>query len=317
MLPRLSAWVPLYGKNDLQAAQQIHNDGIHILLDLSGYTTHNRLPVFCRKPAPVQATWLGYFATTGVKEIDYLIGDPHITPPEEESHFVEKIWRLPETYLCFTAPDVAVEVSPLPALTNGHITFGCFNNLTKIGDAVIALWAQVMHAVPGSRLFLKTRQLTEEGLSEKTQARFAAHGIGSERLILEGYSPRAELLAAYQRVDIALDPFPYPGGTTSAEALWMGVPVLTKRGDRFLSHVGETVAYNAGLANWIAQDEQDYIAKAAAFAAALNGLAELRVNLRSQVLAAPLYDASRFARHFEAAMWGMWHNHQFGQGSAS
>ncbi|MDZ4201965.1 MAG: tetratricopeptide repeat protein, partial [Gallionella sp.] len=302
MLPRLSAWTPLYGKNDPQAAQQIHNDGIHILLDLSGYTTHNRLPVFCRKPAPVQATWLGYFATTGVKEIDYLIGDPHITPPEEESHFVEKIWRLPETYLCFTAPDVAVEVSPLPALTNGYITFCCFNNLTKIGDAVVALWAQVMHAVPGSRLFLKTRQLGEEGLSEQTLARFASHGIGSERLMFEGYSPRAGLLAAYQRVDIALDPFPYPGGTTSAEALWMGVPVLTKRGDRFLSHVGETVAHNVGLANWIAQDEPDYLAKAVAFAADLNRLAELRGNLRTQVLVSPLYDAARFARHFENAM---------------
>ncbi|MDZ4202548.1 MAG: tetratricopeptide repeat protein, partial [Gallionella sp.] len=317
LLPRFSAWKPLYGKNDPIAARQIHDDGIHILIDLSGYTNYNRLPMFCCKPAPVQATWLGYFGTTGVAEIDYLIGDPHVTPPEEQPHFVEKIWCLPETYLCFTPPDVEIKCNPLSALENGYITFGCFNHLTKMNDAVVALWAQVLNAVPSSRLFLKTKELFDEALRANTLARFASHGIGGERLILEANSPRAELLAAYHRVDIALDPFPYPGGTTSVEALWMGVPVLTKRGDRFLSHVGETVAHNAGLANWIAQDEQDYLAKAVTFAADLNGLAELRGNLRSQVLASPLYDAARFARHFEDAMWGMWHNYQNRQGSAS
>ena len=310
---RMAGWMPIYGKSDQQAARQIRDDGIHVLIDLSGYTDHTRLPMFCLKPAPVQATWLGYFGTTGLAEIDYLIGDPHVTPPDEENHFVEKIWRLPETYLCFSPPDVEIKCNSLPALENGYITFGCFNHLTKMNDAVVALWAQVLTSVPNSRLFLKTKALFDETLRANTLARFASHGIGSDRLLMEANSPRAELLAAYHRVDIALDPFPYPGGTTSAESLWMGVPVLTKRGDRFLSHVGETIAHNAGLADWIAQDEQDYIARAVAFAADLNGLAELRGNLRAQVLASPLYDSARFARHFENAMWNMWHTFENGE----
>jgi len=308
---RFTAWTSLTGLNDEAAARQIHADGVHVLVDLSGHTANNRLPLFVRRPAPVQASWLGYFATTGVAEIDYLLADPHVAPPEEEHHFTEKIRRLPESYLCFTPPDVELEVAPLPALSSGAVTFGCFNNLSKMNEAVVALWARVLRAVPGSRLFLKTEQLGDAGLREATQQRFAAHGLDPERLILEGRSPRLELLRAYHRVDIALDPFPYPGGTTSAEGLWMGVPVITRRGDRFLSHVGESIAHNAGLADWIAADDDAYVAKAASHASDLQLLAGLRARLRQQVLASPLFDAKRFARHFEAAMWEMWESRKF------
>lgn len=304
--PRFAGWKPLCGYSDEYAARLIQADGVHVLLDLSGHTAHNRLPMFALKPAPVQASWLGYFATTGVEEMDYLIGDPYVVQPMEEDHFTESIWRLPETYLCFTPPAFDVQVASLPALTNGSITFGCFNNLAKMNDTVVALWARVLLAVPGSRLFLKTKQLGEATVRQKVIGSFAAHGIDAGRLILEGHAPRADLLAAYQRVDIALDPFPYPGGTTSVEGLWMGVPVITKRGDRFLSHVGETIAHNAGLSEWIAEDEHDYVAKAVYFASNLEQLAKLRAGLRQQVLASPLFDAPRFARHFEEAMWGMW-----------
>jgi protein O-GlcNAc transferase len=258
----------------------------------------------------VQASWLGYFATTGLAEMDYVLADPYVVPVGEEDQFTEAVWRLPDSYLCFTAPAVDVEVGPLPALSAGQVTFGCFNNLAKMNDAVVTLWARVLHAVPGSRLFLKTKQLSSAASGEATRQRFRAHGIGPERLILEGASPRHELLAAYHRVDIALDPFPYPGGTTSVEAMWMGVPVITRRGDRFLSHVGESIAHNAGLPAWIAGDDDDYVARAASHASRLPELAALRGELRARVMASPLFDAPRFARNFEAAMWGMWERHR-------
>ncbi|MFA7239778.1 MAG: tetratricopeptide repeat protein [Sulfuricellaceae bacterium] len=303
---RFSAWKPLTGLGNEAAANSIHADGIDILIDLSGHTANNRLPLFAWKPAPVQASWLGYFATTGVAAIDYFIADPWTAPETEETHFTETIRRLPETYLCFTPPDADAPIAPLPALANGHITFGCFNNLTKMNDTVVALWARVLLATPGSRLFLKTKQLGEASVRQRTLARFAAHGIDADRLILEGAAPRAELLASYRRVDIALDPFPYPGGATSAESLWMGVPLLTLAGRRFLSHIGESILQNAGLPEWIATDADDYVARAALHAGDVQRLATLRDGLRQQVLASPLFDAPRFAHHFETALRGMW-----------
>lgn len=307
-------WHSAVGLSDENLARQIHEDGIHILIDLSGHTAHNRLPMFAWKPAPVQVGWLGYFATTGVNEMDYVLGDPYVTPLKEEDQFSEIVWRLPESYLCFTPPDVALNVGQLPTLSTGSITFGCFNNLTKMNDAVVALWGRVLQAVPSSRLFLKTRQLNDPAVCETTRQRFAEHRIPSNRLMLEGFSPRADLLAAYNRVDIALDPFPYPGGTTSVEGLWMGVPVVTRRGERFLSHLGESIVQNAGLADWVAANDDDYVAKAVAFASDLDMLTKLRSGLRQQVLASPIFDASRFAHHFEAAMRGMWQRWQKKQG---
>jgi protein O-GlcNAc transferase len=171
------------------------------------------------------------------------------------------------------------------------------------------LWSRVLDAVPASRLLLKTRQLDDPAIRHATLERFAAHGIDAARLLLEGQSPRDELLAAYQRVDIALDPFPYAGGTTSVEALWMGVPVLTRRGERFLSHVGESIVSTAGLPGWIAADDDDYVAKAVRFSEQRNELATLRSTLRERLLASPLCDAPRFARHLEDAFHGMWARH--------
>lgn len=301
-----AAWRPIAGLTDTVAAARIHADGVHVLLDLSGHTAHNRLPIFAYRPAPVQASWLGYFATTGVAAMDYLIADPWTLPESEEVNFTEKIWRLPETRLCFTPPDAVVQVSPLPALTNGYITFGCFNDLAKINDGVVALWSRVLAAVPGSRLFFRAKQLQEASVRQRFVERFAAHGIGADRLIPEPPAPRAEYLAAYQRVDIALDPFPYPGGTTSAESLWMGVPVLTLAGERFLSRQGVGLLMNTGLPEWVASDPDDYLARAVMHAGDLQGLAALRAALRDRFLASPVCDAKRFARHFEQALEGMW-----------
>ncbi len=304
--PRFAAWQPIAGLDDEAAARSIQARDVQVLLDLSGHTAGNRLPVFAWRPAPVQAAWLGYFATTGLAEIDYVVTDPHVSPPGSSGEFVERTWPLPDIYYCFSVPAVAVEVSPLPAHTNGAMTFGCFNTLAKTNDTVLATWARLLQAVPDSRLMLKAAPLGDEAVSAALRARLAIHGIAGERLLLEGASSRAEYLRAYHRVDVALDPFPFPGGTTSFEALWMGVPVLTRKGDRFLSRVGETIMRNAGLADWIAEDEDDYVARAVRVASDLDRLARLRRDLRAQVLASPLFDSGRFARHFEAAMSGMW-----------
>ena len=309
--PLFVGWHPIYGLDDAGAAACIHASGVRILIDLSGHTAHNRLPVFAWRPAPVQVTWLGYFATTGVAEIDFILGDPHVAPANEEDHFTETVWRLPESYLCFTPPEPAAAVSALPALSRGYVTFGCFNTLAKINDAVVAVWVRILRAVPNSRLVLKASQFTDAAIRSATAVRF---GPVADRLVLEPPSARGEYLRAYQRIDIALDPFPYPGGTTSCEALWMGVPVLTRRGDRFLAHAGETIVGNAGLADWIAADDDDYVAKAVGFAADLPRLAGLRAGLRDRVLASPLFDAPRFARHFQAAMEAMWARWSFAAG---
>jgi protein O-GlcNAc transferase len=300
-------WHSAVGLSDKALAQRITDDGIDILIDLSGHTAHNRLTMFAWKPAPVQVSWLGYFATTGVAAIDYFIADPWTLTPDQEINFSEQIWRLPDTRLCFTAPTEDVVVGPLPALANGYVTFGSFNNLSKMNDAVVALWARVLNAVPDSRLFLKYQQLGEASVRQNTRERFAAHGIKPERLTLESYASRSSYLATYQRVDIALDPFPFPGGTTTAEALWMGIPVLTLAGKRFLSRQGVGLLTNAGLPDWIAADAHDYLARAVSHAGDLHRLAALRRGLRQQMLDSPVFDASRFAQHFETALLGMWH----------
>ena len=195
----------------------------------------------------------------------------------------------------------------MPALDKGYITFGCFNNLNKITDDVVACWARVLQAVPNGRLYLKTKSLEVPEAREALLASFARLGIGPERLLIKGrFESHEAHFRAYHDVDIALDPFPYPGITTTVEALWVGVPALAMKGDRFISHQGETILHNVGLPQWIAADADDYVAKAAAFAGDLRALATLRDGLRERLLASPLCDAPRFAHNLEAAFRGMW-----------
>lgn len=305
-----AAWKPIHGFGDEGAARRIHDDGVHILIDLTGHTAHNRLPVFALKPAPVQVSWLGYFATTGLAEMDYVLTDPWSTPSDRKKDFTETLWQLPETRLCFAPPPDEVPCSSLPpALENGYVTFGCFNNMTKINDDVIALWAHVLDAVPNSRLLLKAHQLGRASCRDRILKRFAANGISPSRLMLEGPTPHHAYLATYHRLDIALDPFPFSGGMTSIDSLWMGVPILTLQGSTLVSRQGTSILANAGLHDWIAKDKDDYIAKAIHHAKDVDRLLKLRSGMRPRLLDSPLCNTKRFASHFESAMWDMWRRH--------
>jgi predicted O-linked N-acetylglucosamine transferase (SPINDLY family) len=303
-------WREIYTLNDQAVAQLIHSDGVHMLLDLSGHTAHNRLPVFAWKPAPVQVTWLGYFASTGLAEMDYLLADETGVPESQRSHFSETIWYLPDTRLCFTPPDTSLPVAPLPGLGNGQITFGCYQNLSKLNDNVLATWGRIFAALPQARLRLAAPQLGDPAIAAQLQQRLGKWGIGEARVSLYGMVPRQDYLASYAEADMLLDTFPYPGGTTTCEALWMGVPTITLAGNTLLSRQGASLLTAAGLPDWIAQHEDDYVDKAVAFASDLPKLAALRANLREQVQSSPLFDAPRFARHFEEALWGMWQSKQ-------
>ena len=299
-------WSPISGLADDLAAQRIHDDGIHVLFDLAGHSAHGRLPVFAWRPAPVQVAWLGYFATTGVDEIDYLLADPVSVPPEHRAHFSETVWYLPDTRMCFAPPSDAPPVAPLPALRDGTMTFGCFQNLSKVGEAVLSMWAQVLSALPTARLRLQCAPLADAGVRQQMLRRLHSLGITAERVSLHGAAPRAEYLAAYGEVDVVLDTFPFAGGTTTCEALWMGVPTLTLAGDRLAGLQGASMLTAAGLPQWVARSPQQYVDRALALAADLPALAALRTQLRQQVLASPLFDAARFARHLEEAVAAMW-----------
>ena len=271
--------------------------------------------MFAWKPAPVQVSWLGYFATTGVAEIDYLLADAVGVPEAQQTQFTESIWFLPDTRLCFTAPNVDLHVAALPALKNGHITFGCFQNLAKASDGVLELWGKILAALPDSTLRMQCKQLDEPAQVEQLLQRLQKCGIAPARVSTHRTTNRESYLAAHAEVDVILDTFPYPGGTTTCEALWMGVPTLTLAGDTLLARQGASLLSAAGLEQWIANSKEEYVAKAVALASDLADLAALRAGLREQVLASPLFDAPRFARNFEDALWGMWQRYQDGHES--
>ena len=304
--PLFAGWTSIYGMSDQAAATLIHQTGIQVLIDLSGHTAHNRLVVFSYKPAPVQISWLGYFATTGLPEMDYFLGDPQMSPKCEATHFTETVWNMAETWLCRMPPVYMTSVSTLPYLNNGFLTFGSFGNLSKMNNKVIETWSSILNKIPGSKLMLKSGQLVDPWLREEVKSRFQKFEISNERLILDVPGSIESYYEAYKRVDIVLDTFPYPGGTTSLDALWMGVPVLTLKGDRFLSHLGESIAINSGNRDWVASNIEHYISKAVLFSSNPDQLVYLRGALKDRVLKSPLFSTSRFAKNFGDACWGMW-----------
>ena len=304
--PLFLKWNLISRKNDEEVVEQIIKDGVHILIDAQGHSSENRLSIFMYKPAPIQATWLGQ-GSTGIPEIDYFIGSPHITPEKEKHHYVEKILRLPEISQCFTSPDFYVGINNLPALKNNFITFGCINKLTKMNNDVVALWSKILFSSANSKLILKSWELDNQNVASETLERFKKYKINKNRLILLGRSKtRKEVLEVYNKIDIALDPFPFQGNTSTFEAVWMGVPVITLKGSRYLFHFGEMINSNLNMEDWIAENNNEYISKAIKFSSNIDLLSKIRTSLREKALQSPLFDAPRFAKHFDKMLWEMW-----------
>jgi predicted O-linked N-acetylglucosamine transferase (SPINDLY family) len=292
--------------SDEALAAQIRQDRIDLLVDLAGHTAGNRLLTFARKPALVQVAWLGYFNTTGLSAIDYGLWDPIAVPEGNERRFSEQVLRLPHTRFCYTPPDYAPPVAPPPLLERGAVTYGCFNNLAKITPDVVALWAQLLQRVADARLVLKWGSLQDSGVQQRYRDLFRQHGIDPARIELRGASPHPEMLAEYRDIDIALDPFPFSGGLTSCEALWMGVPVVTLAGKLPVSRQTLGFLSNVGLPDLAATDTEQYLAIAAALGRDRERLSQLRQSLRARMAASPLCDAHTFARDLEAAYRQMW-----------
>ncbi|MBK8117207.1 MAG: tetratricopeptide repeat protein [Candidatus Accumulibacter sp.] len=297
-------WHPVAGLDDATLAEKIRADGIDILIDLSGHTAHHRLLAFARKPAPLQASWIGYPGTTGLQAMDYYLSDPFFLPRGEfDGQFTEKIVHLPCCSPFLPSP-LAPSVSPLPALSQGHVTFGSFNRPTKISASVIALWAQLLVAVPRSRMLLGA--MRTDGRVEQLIDEFARHGVVKERLSFHPRSAMTDYLELHQRVDICLDTFPYNGGTTTFHALWMGVPTLTLAGGTFPGQTGAGILGHVGLTAFITRNTTEFVERGAALAADLPLLAGLRDELRERLARSAFGQPALIAAALERALRGMW-----------
>lgn len=305
-------WRDIDGRTDADVAQQIREDGIDILVDLSGHTSHNRLAVFAEKPAPIQVGWIGYPNTSGLPQIDYRVTDAYADPEgEADAYCVEKLWRLPSSFLCYLPPESAPPVADAPCLSRGHVTFGSFNNRMKVGDDCLALWAKVLHAVPDSHLLLKSIFGVDELDARNAMLdHFETLGIARDRIRIElARNSQEEHLAMYGEVDIALDTYPYHGTTTTCEALWMGVPVVSRAGDRHASRVGVSLLNNAGLADLVAESDEQFVEIAAQLAADFDTLNTIRGALRDVVKGSRLTDESAMAHDLSDALRRMWGNY--------
>ncbi|MBF0159883.1 MAG: tetratricopeptide repeat protein [Magnetococcales bacterium] len=306
-------WRQVDGLTDQALFELIQRDGIDILIDANGHTMANKLSVLARRAAPVQVTWLGYEGTTGLSSIDYIVSDWNLSPMGSDGTYTEQVMRMPYGYACYApatdAPDVSVR---LPALINGYVTFASFNKLSKLNRSVAVLWSEILKRVPESRLLLKWKLAEDEMAQNYIGQLFADAGIGRDRLIFRGQSPYNEMMQQYNEVDIALDPFPFSGGATTCDALWMGVPVVTLLGQRHASNHTVSHLRSVGLPELIATTPQHYIDTVVALASDLDRQQRLRTALRPLMQASPLCNGRLFALHFERLlrdMWGNWCRH--------
>jgi predicted O-linked N-acetylglucosamine transferase (SPINDLY family) len=297
-------WCEIQGASDEDVAARIRADRIDVLVDLTMHMDRHRLLVFARRPAPVQVTWLAYPGTTGLAAIDHRVTDPYLDPPESDpGPYTEKPLRLPDTFWCYDPLTSDPPVGPLPARDAGYVRFGCLNNFCKVSSRAMALWARVLHAVPDSRMLI----LVPEGEPRRrVTAIFEGHGIGGHRLDFAAFSSRPAYLERYRSIDIGLDTLPYGGHTTSLDAFWMGVPVVTLVGERVVGRAGVSQATNLGLAELIATSDDDFVAIAGALARDLERLASLRSGLRDRMMRSPLMDGRRFTKNLEAAYRDAW-----------
>jgi predicted O-linked N-acetylglucosamine transferase (SPINDLY family) len=297
-------WRDVASLGDERLTELICRDSIDILVDLSAHMGQNRLLVFARKPAPVQVTFLGYCSTTGLRTMDYRLSDPYMDPPEAPTpYYSEQTVWLPDTYFCFRPERELPPPSPLPALACGQVTFGCFNNLLKVNASVLSAWCELLRRVPHSRLLLYAPASPRR---DSIRAFLAREGLDPARVEYVGYTPPAEYFQLYDRIDIALDPFPYTGGTTTCDALWMGVPTVSLVGMAPVCRMGLSVLVNAGFREWAVGTLDEYIHVVTKLAADLPSLAALRGSMRERVARSLLADAPRYTCNVEAAFRSMW-----------
>jgi predicted O-linked N-acetylglucosamine transferase (SPINDLY family) len=303
LVAEVDHWQPCLSMSDEQLAQRIQSDDIDILVDLAGHTAHNRLLTFARKPAPVQITYLGYPGSSGLMAMDYRLTDSY-TEPGSDGFYTEKLLRLPDSMWCYRPVADMPEVTPLPALANGYVTFGSFNNVNKVGADCIALWATLLRALPTARLLMAT--VPEGEVRERLTQQFLELGVDPGRLGFYVILPSQEFRRRLQQVDITLDPFPINGATTTCESLWLGVPVLTLVGERFLSRAGLSVLSAARLPDFAAATPAEFINTASLLANNLALLADIRLGLRDHLRATPLLDCQRFTRNLEQIYRNVW-----------
>jgi predicted O-linked N-acetylglucosamine transferase (SPINDLY family) len=299
-------WRSIVGLSDEQAARQIRDDQIDVLIDLSLHTAQNRLLVFARRPAPVQVTWLGYCGSSGMAAMDYRLSDPYLDPPETDlSCYTEQTLRLPRTYWCFE-PRPAPPVAPPPVLKNGFVTFGCLNNFAKVSSAALDLWARILAAAPASRIILHSPQGSHR---QRVLRQMANAGILQNRVHFAAKEPWESYVQHYAQIDIGLDPFPYGGGITTIDALWMGVPTITLSGRTAVGRGGRSILSNIGLAELIAFSHEQYEELATELARDIQRMTKLRFGMRSRMLASPLADVRQYTRDVEMAYREMWNSY--------
>lgn len=300
----------IYGLDDSAAARLIEDDQIDILVDLAGHVGDNRLLVMARRSAPIQVTYLGYPDTTGMRAIDYRLTDPVADLLRFQCHYTEQLLMLPDGFLCYRPPDFAPDVGPLSAAATGRITFGSFNNSAKINRRTVELWSAILANVPGSSLLLKIKGGDEPSVREYFAEPFIQQGLSADRIRIVGWRSPVDHLASYNQVDIALDTYPYNGTTTTCEALWMGVPVITLSGvDHHLSRVGLSILTRLKLEFFAAATPREYIAKAVSLAQNIDALARIRSSMRARIAVSGLCHARAFARQVEGAyrhIWRQW-----------
>jgi protein O-GlcNAc transferase len=299
-------WRRTAGMTDVQLAQQIRNDHIDVLVELTGHLGGGRLLALARRPAPVQVSYLGYQGTTGVAAVDYVITDDWVDPPGAEMLYVEQPWRLPRPFFCWRRPpdDVAPDVTAPPSAANGFVTFGCLNAVAKATPAAVSLWARVLRAVPGSRMVMMTTRC--RATDHRLRAGFAAAGVAPERVRFVGRADRGPYFQRYGGIDVALDPVPFVGHTTTCDAAWMGVPTVTRAGDCYAHRFGGSVMRAVGLADLVADTDDGYVNAAVALATDAGQLAHVRATLREAMRQSPILDAAGFTRDLETAYRAMW-----------
>lgn len=308
--PYFKQWTTIVGVSDENAARQIHADGIDILIDLSGHTGGTRLPMFAYKPAPVQVTWLGYWASTGIEQMDYILLDEVSAPENIQDQFTETVKYLPVSRFCYSPPEEKIDVDTLPALRQDRVTLGCYHNYSKVSDEVIALWCGFISQQDNLHIRWITSAFKDSKIVEEVTQRFAKHGIVPSRLSLLPSLTREEYLASFNELDFMIDAFPFTSCTTASDGLWMGVPTLAMAGNSLVARQSTSLMHAVGLPEWVAEDDASYIEKVLAFSNDLPRLAVIRASLRTRIQASAFGDAALFTGNLETALMEIWNTHQ-------